>query len=84
VVIVTPRGGLLPSERTPDTHWIGGWVGLRVGLDTQAKRKIGQVGTNPLSKFWGPRPGTKNLQLYSDLIYFNIYNILTNDNRTVY
>jgi hypothetical protein len=22
---------LYPRERTPGTHWIGGWVGLRVG-----------------------------------------------------
>jgi hypothetical protein len=24
---------------TPSTHWIGGWVGLRAGLDTEARRK---------------------------------------------
>jgi hypothetical protein len=24
-------------ERTPGTHWIGGWVGLRAGLDTEAR-----------------------------------------------
>jgi hypothetical protein len=28
------RPGLFtPEEITPDTHWIGGWVGLRTGLD---------------------------------------------------
>jgi hypothetical protein len=26
-------------ERTPDTHWIGGWVGLRPSLDTEAREK---------------------------------------------
>jgi hypothetical protein len=31
---------LYPGERTPDTHWIGGWVGLRLGLDAGARRKI--------------------------------------------
>jgi hypothetical protein len=28
-----------PSERTPGTHWIGGWVGPRAGLDAVAKRE---------------------------------------------
>jgi hypothetical protein len=27
-------------EIVPGTHWIGGWVGLRVGLDAVVKRKI--------------------------------------------
>jgi hypothetical protein len=27
-------------ERAPGTHWIGGWVGPRAGLDTVVKRKI--------------------------------------------
>jgi hypothetical protein len=30
----------LPQERTPGTHWIGGWVGLRACLGTEARRKI--------------------------------------------
>jgi hypothetical protein len=31
---------LYPGERTPGTHWIGGWVGLRDGLNAGARRKI--------------------------------------------
>jgi len=31
---------LPPKERTPGTHWIGGWVGPKTGLDTVVKRKI--------------------------------------------
>jgi hypothetical protein len=31
---------LYPEERTPGTHWIGGWVGPRAGLDAGARRKI--------------------------------------------
>jgi hypothetical protein len=27
------------QERFPSTHWIGGWVGLRAGLDTEAGRQ---------------------------------------------
>jgi hypothetical protein len=35
-----------PGERTPGTHFTGGWVGPRAGLDTEAR------GKNPL-----PLPG---------------------------
>jgi hypothetical protein len=31
---------LYPWERTTSTHWIGGWEGLRAGLDIEAKGKI--------------------------------------------
>jgi hypothetical protein len=33
-------GCFTPRERAPFTHWIGGWVGTRVGLDAASKRKI--------------------------------------------
>jgi len=29
----------IPTERAPGTHWIGGRVGLRAGLDAVVKRK---------------------------------------------
>jgi hypothetical protein len=35
-----PGRDLPPGERTPGTHWIGGWVGLRACLDAGARRKI--------------------------------------------
>jgi hypothetical protein len=28
---------LTPGERAPGTHWIGGWVGPRAGLDDMEK-----------------------------------------------
>jgi hypothetical protein len=31
---------LYPRERTPDTYWIGGWMGLRAGLNTEARGKV--------------------------------------------
>jgi hypothetical protein len=31
---------LYPRERTPGTHWTGGWVGSRAGLDKEARGKI--------------------------------------------
>jgi hypothetical protein len=40
VVSVTPRPRFTPGGRTPGTHWIGGWVGPRAGLDAETKRKI--------------------------------------------
>jgi hypothetical protein len=40
VVSVTPRPRFTPGERTPGTHWRGGWVGLRACLDAGARRKI--------------------------------------------
>jgi hypothetical protein len=33
-------GRFIPGERTPYTHWIGGWVGSRTGLEGTEKRKI--------------------------------------------
>jgi hypothetical protein len=29
-----------PSERAPDTHWIGRWVGPRTSLDAMEERKF--------------------------------------------
>jgi hypothetical protein len=31
---------LYPGERTPGTHCTGSWVGLRAGLETEARGKI--------------------------------------------
>jgi hypothetical protein len=36
----SPTARFTSGERTPGTHWIGGWVGLRAGLDAGARRKI--------------------------------------------
>jgi len=40
VVSVTPLPRFNPGEKTPGTRWIGGWVGVRAGLDTEARGKI--------------------------------------------
>jgi hypothetical protein len=40
VVSIMPWPCFTPRERTPGTHWIGGWVGLRAGLDVGARREI--------------------------------------------
>jgi hypothetical protein len=31
-------GCFTPRERVPITHWIGGWVGPRAGLDNMERR----------------------------------------------
>jgi hypothetical protein len=33
-------GRFIPGERAPGTHWIGGWVDLRIGLDDVENRKF--------------------------------------------
>jgi hypothetical protein len=33
-------GRFTSGERAPDTHWIGGWVDPRAGLDDKLKKKF--------------------------------------------
>jgi hypothetical protein len=33
-------GRFTPREKAPDTHWMGGWVGLEADLHTVMKKKI--------------------------------------------
>jgi hypothetical protein len=35
-----PGHAFTPGEKTPGTHWTGGWVGPRAGLDTEDRGKI--------------------------------------------
>jgi hypothetical protein len=35
-----PGRAFTPGEGTPGTHWTGGWVGPRAGLDTEVRGKI--------------------------------------------
>jgi hypothetical protein len=38
---------LYPQEKDAGTHWIGGCVGLRAGLDAEARGKILYNNNNP-------------------------------------
>jgi hypothetical protein len=33
-------GRALPPGKDPGTHWTGGWVGPRAGLDTETRGKL--------------------------------------------
>jgi hypothetical protein len=47
---VTFRPPFTLGERSPGTHWIGGWVDLRTGLETEAREEI-------LCLYRGSNPG---------------------------
>jgi hypothetical protein len=49
VVSVTPRPRFYPRGKDPGTHFTGGWVGPRAGLDTEARGNIlwPRRGSNP-------------------------------------
>jgi hypothetical protein len=34
----------IPGKRAPGTHWIGGWVGPRAGLDAREEEKCSLPG----------------------------------------
>jgi hypothetical protein len=53
---VSRPGCFTPRERTPGTHWIGGWVCPRAVLDAMVKRKIP-------SPCWESNPRTLIVQL---------------------
>jgi hypothetical protein len=64
---------LSPGERARVALWIGGWVGLRAGLDDVDKRKL-----FPLPGI-GPRPLSPQSRRYTDSAMstplFNIQNV---------
>jgi hypothetical protein len=37
----------IPGERAPGTHWLGGWMGPRTGLDTEENYLLPLPGTKP-------------------------------------
>jgi hypothetical protein len=66
-----------PGEETPGAHWIGGWVGPRVGLDTVEKRQIScpRRKMNPNSSATQPVTIPSELSLlYCKAIYENSSN----------
>jgi hypothetical protein len=47
-----------PGERAPGTHWIGGWVGPRAGLE-DVEKILDPTGTRtPTPRSFSPQPVT--------------------------
>jgi hypothetical protein len=45
----------IPGERAPSTHWIGGWVDPRAGLDDREEKILDPTGTRtPTLQSSGP------------------------------
>jgi hypothetical protein len=72
MVSFTPRP-LYLRERAPDTHWIGGWVGPRAGLDMVSKRKIPSPRREPQTDhpIGQPAPSMKKTRVPRIVIDFN-------------
>jgi len=64
-------GRALPPERTPGTHLVGGWVGLRAGLDTETKGKKMSAGDRTPIVQSGVRHCTERASY--KLIYKDVY-----------
>jgi hypothetical protein len=47
-------GCFIRRERAPGTHWIGGWLGPRTGLDDVEKRKFLTLPGLELRPFYHP------------------------------
>jgi hypothetical protein len=60
VVSVTPRPPFTPGERTPGTHFTGGWVGPRADTEVRGKILLPLLGIEPQS----PRLPVRNQALW--------------------
>jgi hypothetical protein len=76
---------LYPRGKNPRTHWIGGWVGPRAGLDAEAKRKIlcPCLGSNPgrpirsQTQYWLNYPSSHYCNYYYYFILKNLLGLLS-------
>jgi hypothetical protein len=66
VVSITPWPRFTSGERSPGTHWAGGWVGSRAGPDTEARGKI----LSPLPRI---EPRTPSRPAPSQTLYWLSY-----------
>jgi hypothetical protein len=66
-----PGRALPPGERTPGTHCTGGWVGPRVGLETEVRGKspLPLAGIEPRSP---GRPVPSQTLYWLSLLYFKL------------
>jgi hypothetical protein len=66
VVSVMPQPHFSPGERTPSTHWAGGWVDPRASLEREATGKI-------LSPLLGIEPWSPGRLAHSQTLYWLSY-----------
>jgi hypothetical protein len=71
-------GRFTPGEKAPGTHWIGGWVDPRSGLDNVEKRKFLTIQGLELRPLGQP---ARSQSLYR-LSYPEVYSIKTNYNAS--
>jgi hypothetical protein len=64
-------GRFTRRERVPGTHWTGGWVGPRTGLDAVVKRKIPCQDSNP-------RSSSYTAEFNTNFAYSKLKNIMKN------
>jgi hypothetical protein len=70
------RPSFTPRENTPGTYWIGGWVGLRASLDTEARGKI-------LCPCWGLNPVVQSVvTFYTELPWLPYYCMIKINNSS--
>jgi hypothetical protein len=76
---------LYPKERASGTHWIGGWVGPRAGLDTAVKRKIPSPWRDSNPRSSSPQPSTIPLGYPGTFFFFSekeVVKLFTSSIRT--
>jgi len=65
-LLAISSGRFIPEERAPSTHWIGGWMDSRAGLDTTEKFL-------PCRESNPDRPARNLVTILTDLPRFRIF-----------
>jgi hypothetical protein len=69
VASFTRPGRFASKERAPGTYCVGGWVGLRAGLDTVVKRKIPNLIRDSNHRSSSPQPSAVPLSYLGSLLW---------------
>jgi hypothetical protein len=86
-------GRSTPGERAPGTHWIGGWVSPRTGLDDVERKKISLLlglemrppsAVQPIASRYPGSPSTGNFSgsFPSDLIIVKLFTYMSLNKMT--
>jgi hypothetical protein len=80
-VIASLSGRFTPRERALVTHWTGGRVGLRAGLDAVVRRKIPIPYRDLNTRSSSPKPSTTPLSYPGSLVQ-NIFTVYVCQNTS--